>query len=82
MGAALKRDKRQKKDKKKKKERKKEKENAFEEIKAENLTNLKKETNTQVHEAQRVPNKMNPKKPTPRHTIIIITKLKMQQLDL
>ena len=33
----------------------------FEEITAENFPNLKKETDIQIQEAQRVPNKMNPK---------------------
>ena len=43
------------------KEREKEIENVFEEIMAENFPNLKKETDIQIQEAQRVPNKMNPK---------------------
>ena len=38
-------------------------ENVFEEIMAENFPNLKKETNIQVQEAQRVPNKMKPTNP-------------------
>ena len=44
--------------------------NVFKEIMAENFTNLKKETDTQVQEAQRVPNKMNPNRPTPSHKAI------------
>ena len=43
---------------------------------AENFPNLKKETNVQVQEAQRIPNKMNPDKPTPRHIIIKMSKVK------
>ena len=43
---------------------------------AENFPNLKKETDIQVQEAQRVPNKMNPNRPTPRHIIIKMTKVK------
>ena len=35
---------------------------------AENIPNLKKETDTQIQEAQKVPNKMNPNKPIPRHS--------------
>ena len=35
-----------------------------------------KEIDTQVQEAQRVPNKLDPKRPTPRHTIIKLTRLK------
>ena len=36
----------------------------------ENFPNLKKEKDIQVQEAQKVPNKINPKRPTPRHIII------------
>ena len=43
---------------------------------AENFPNLKKKTDIQVQEAQRVPNKMNPKRSTPRHIIIKMTKVK------
>ena len=41
---------------------------------AENFPNLKKETYIQVQEAQRVSNKMNPNRLTPRHIIIKMTK--------
>ena len=47
------------------KEREQGTENVFEEIMAENSPNLKKETDIQIQEAWRVPNKMNPKRPTP-----------------
>ena len=40
-------------------------ENLFEEIVTENFLNLEKETDIQVQEAQRVSNKMNPKRPIP-----------------
>ena len=40
-------------------EREKESENVFEEIMAENFPNLRKETDIQVEEAQRVPNEIN-----------------------
>ena len=43
---------------------------------AENFPNLKKETDIQVQEAQMVPNKMNPNRPTPRHIIIKTAKVK------
>ena len=43
---------------------------------AENFPNLVKEKDTQVQEAQRVPNKLDPKRPTPRHTVIKMTRLK------
>ena len=42
----------------------------------ENLPNLVKEIDTQVQEAQRVPNKMDAKRPTPRQIIIKIPKVK------
>ena len=50
--------------------------NVFKEIMAENFPNLKKETDIEVQEAQRVPNKMNPNRPTPRHIIIKMAKVK------
>ena len=46
------------------------KENSFEEIMTGNCPDLVKETITQVQETQRVPNKLDPKRPTPRHIII------------
>ena len=42
----------------------------------ENFPNLVKEIDTQVQEAQRVPNKLDPKRTPPRHIIIKIPKLK------
>ena len=48
----------------------------FEEIIAENFFNPGKETDMQVQEAQRVPNKINPNRPTPRHIIIKMAKVK------
>ena len=42
----------------------------------EDLPNLVKEIDIQGQEAQRVPNKVNPKKPTPRHIIIKMPKVK------
>ena len=42
----------------------------------ENFPNLKKEIEIQVQEVRRVPNKMNPKRPTPRHIIIKTAKVK------
>ena len=42
----------------------------------ENLTNFMKETNIQVQEAQRVPNKLDPKRTTPRHIVIKMSKMK------
>lgn len=51
-------------------EREKGPEKLFEEILAENFTNLKKETDIQVQEDQIVGIKMNPKTVTPRHNIM------------
>ena len=61
-------------------EREKRIEKVFEEIMAENFSNLKKETNLQVQEAQRVPNKINPNRPTPRYIIIKMAKVKQRIL--
>ena len=43
---------------------------------AENFLKLVKEKVTQVQEAQRVPNKLDPKRPTMRNIIIKMTRLK------
>ena len=53
-------------------------EDLFEKIMMENFLNLVKEIDIdiQVQEAQRIPNKMNLKRPTPRHTIIKMQKFK------
>ena len=52
-------------------------ENFFEKkIMNENFPNLVKEIDIQVQEAQRVPNKLDPKRTTPRHTIIKVLKVK------
>ena len=42
----------------------------------ENFHNLVKEIDIQVQEAQRVPNKLDPKRTTPRHIIIKMPKVK------
>ena len=44
----------------------------------EKFPNLEKEEDTQIQEAQRVPNKMDAKRPTPRHTIINCQRLKIK----
>ena len=51
-------------------------ENLFEKIITENFPNLVKEIDIKAQDAQRVPNKMNPKRPTPRHIIIKMQKVK------
>ena len=42
---------------------------------AENFPNLK-DTDIKIQEAQRAPNKLNPNRPTPRHIIIKMVKVK------
>ena len=42
----------------------------------ENFPNLVKKIDIQVQEAQRIPNKLDPKRTTPRHTIIKMSKVK------
>ena len=42
----------------------------------ENFPNLKKKTDIQIQEAQRVPNKLNPNRPTSRHITIKMAKVK------
>ena len=37
---------------------------------------MKKETVNQVQEAERVPGRINPRRNTPRHTVIKLTKIK------
>ena len=51
-------------------------EKIFEEIIAENLPNMGKESLTRIQEAQRVPYRINPRRNTPRHIVIKLIKLK------
>ena len=55
---------------------KQEVENLFEEIMMENFPHLVKKTDVQLPEAQRVPRTRNPKRPTLRHIIIKMPKVK------
>ena len=57
-------------------EREKGTEKIFQEIIAENLPNMGKESLTKTQEAQWVPYKINPRRNTPRHILIKITKIK------
>ena len=54
-------------------------ENISEEIIAENVTNMGKKTVTQDQEAQRVPYRINPRRRTPRHILIKMTKIKYKE---
>ena len=58
------------------KKREKKMESVFEEILPENNPNLKKKTDIQIQEAQRVPNKINPNRPTRRYIIEKMAKVK------
>ena len=51
-------------------------EKIFEEIITENFPNMGKETVTQVQKVQRVPGRINPRRNTPRQTVIKLTKIK------
>ena len=55
--------------------------NLFEKIMKENFPNLVKEIDMQAQEAQSVPNKMNAKRPTPRHIIIKMPNVKKRLLE-
>ena len=62
------------------KEEEQEIESLFEKIMKENFPNLVNETDIQVQEAQRVPNKLDPKRVTPRHVIIKMPKVKDREI--
>ena len=58
-------------------------ENLFENITKENFPNLAKEIDFQeVQEAQRLPKKLDPRRNTPRHIIIILAKIKDKETIL
>ena len=57
-------------------EKKKRYEKIFEETIVENFPNMGKEITNQVQEAQRVPYRINPRRNTPRHILIKLTKTK------
>ena len=61
------------------KEKKKGTEKIFEEITVENFRNMGKETVNQVQEAQRVPFRINPRRNTPRHILITLSKIKYKE---
>ena len=46
----------------------------------ENFSNLVKELDMQVQDAQRVPNKLDPRRNTPRHIIITLPKIKEERI--
>ena len=58
---------------------KKHHEKILEAIIAENFPKIGKEIPTQVQETQRVPNRINPRRNTPRHILIKLTKIKHKE---
>ena len=62
-----------------KEEKMKGSEKIFEEIIVENFPNMGKEIVTQVQEEQRIPYRKNPRKNTPRHILIKLTKIKYKE---
>ena len=63
-------------------EKKKGHEKIFEEIIVENFPNMEKGIVYQVQEARRVPYKINPRRNTPRHILIKLTKTKTQRKNI
>ena len=61
-------------------EREKGPEKICEEIIVENSPNVGKKIATQVQEAQRVPGRINPRRNTPRHRVIKLTKIKDRKI--
>ena len=60
-------------------EKKKETEKIFEEIRVENFLNMGKEIVNQVQEAQRVSYRINPRRNTPRHKLIKLSKIEYKE---
>ena len=60
-------------------DKKKDREKILEEIIVENFPKMGKEIITQVQETQRVPNRINPRRNTPRHVLIKLTKIKHKE---
>ena len=60
-------------------DKKKGSEKIFEEIIVENFLNMGKEIVSQVQEEQRVPYRINPRRNTPRHTLIKLSKIKYKE---
>ena len=54
-------------------------EKIFEDIIVEKFSSMEKEIVNQVQEAQRVPYRINPRKNTPRHILIKLTKTKHKE---
>ena len=59
-------------------EKKKGSEEIFKQIIVESFPNMGKEIATQVQEAQRIPHRINPRRNTPRHILIKLTKIRFK----
>ena len=57
-------------------------ENLFEKVMTENFPNMMREKVTQIQKAWRVPIKVNPKRPTPRHIIIKMASFEDKEIIL
>lgn len=64
------------------KEKEKGTESLSKEIMTENFPNLRKEMDIQIHEDQKTPNRLNPKRVKPKHIIIKLTKVKEKEKNL
>ena len=53
--------------------------NILEDVIAENFPNLGKETVTKVQEVEGIPYRVNPRRNTPRHIVIKMTKIKEKE---
>ena len=60
-------------------EKKKGTEKIFEEITVETFPNMGKEIVNQIQKAQRVPYRINPRRNTPRHILIKLSKIKFKE---
>ena len=60
-------------------DKKKGHEKILEEIIVEDFPKMEKEIHTQVQETQRVPNRINPRRNTPRHILIKLMKIKHKE---
>ena len=60
-------------------DKQKDHEKILEEIIVENFPKMGKEIVTQVQETQRLPNRINPRRNTPRHILIKLTKIKHKE---
>ena len=54
----------------------------FEEIIVEDFPNIEKEIVNEVQEAQRVPYRINPRRNTPRHILVKLTKTKHRKKNI